>query len=217
VLITCEAVFAIADRFTKAGIEVTNRSILDELGGGSMAGIARFLREWRERQHMEESNAEERGQLPETVSTEMQNAAVRIWKAALDHNKTEIEGVRQKMNDRIAAADKQCDDALTDLKNALDELTSANLRVVELEKQLKTEAARMRIALEQARDRAAAADALAVRHKAEVDERDREIEKTAHPYRLFNGVGEEDVRQNTENQNPSRQEDQEHSRGALMS
>jgi len=121
-IVTDEAVFKIADQLTANGEKVTNRAIWSAIGGGSMTTISQSLRRWKEQQEIQISQPIERTPLPSALVDIFHHAAAQLWDAALAETKSELEQLAQATNARIAEAQSERDDSLTELQATAEEL-----------------------------------------------------------------------------------------------
>ena len=129
-IVTDELVFSIADRLDAEGRKVSNRLVWDQVGGGSMTTIAAALRRWRERQELKAEQPAARPPLPEAMGEVMRDAADRLWKAAQDETRKEIDRLTQAMNERVEEASAERDGALAELQATVEELQAAQARGV---------------------------------------------------------------------------------------
>ena len=132
-IVTDELVFSIADRLDAEGRKVSNRLVWDQIGGGSMTTIAAALRRWRERRELKAEQPAARPPLPEPMGEVMRDAADRLWKAAQDETRKEIDRLTQAMNERVEEASAERDGALAELQATVEELQTAQARGVELD------------------------------------------------------------------------------------
>jgi colicin import membrane protein len=163
-IVTDERVFEIADRLTAEGRNVTNRLIWDHIGGGSMTTIGGALRRWRERQQLQAEAPAVRVALPEGVDRTMREAVERLWAAAQEETRREVERLTQAMNVRVAEAVAERDGALAELQSTVEELQGWQGKAAALEGELKDarqEAEQGRAGLASAAERAGQAEARA--------------------------------------------------------
>jgi chromosome segregation ATPase len=121
-IVTDEAVFEIADQLTANGEKVTNRAIWSAIGGGSMTTVSQSLRRWKEQQEIQVTQPIERTPLPAALVDVLHHAAAQLWDAALAETKSELEQLAQATNARIAEAQSERDDSLTELQATAEEL-----------------------------------------------------------------------------------------------
>jgi chromosome segregation ATPase len=128
-IVTDEAVFEAADRLADDGEKPTNRAIWNAIGGGSMTTISQALRRWRERQELQIEPQVERVPLPAAVADVLHDAAAKLWQAAMDETKAELEQLAQATNARVAEAQAERDEALAELQTTAEELEQAKVEV----------------------------------------------------------------------------------------
>jgi hypothetical protein len=121
-VVTDTMVFEVADRLTAAGEKVTNRAVWSAIGGGSMTTISQALRRWKERQDLQVSQPIARAPLPAAVVDVLHHAAAQLWDAALSETKAELDQLAQATNARVAEAQSERDDTLTELQATAEEL-----------------------------------------------------------------------------------------------
>lgn len=132
-IVTDELVFEVADRLTAHGRKVSNRVIWDQIGGGSMTTIAATLRRWRERQQLKTDQSLDRAPLPEPIADAMRDAVDRLWQAAQAETQKEIERLLQGMNERVATATAERDEALSELQATVEDLDTTRGKVASLD------------------------------------------------------------------------------------
>lgn len=177
-IVTDELVFGIADRLTAAGGKVSNRLIWSEIGGGSMTTIAAALRRWRERQELKADQPVERAPLPEPIGEAMRESVDRLWKAAQAETQKDIERLTQAMNERVAEATAERDEALSELQSTVEELQGAQARCTTLDAELAStsqECDGLRAQLATATDRATTAETRAVEIERRADDLGAEL------------------------------------------
>lgn len=172
-IVTDELVFGIADRLTTVGGKVSNRLIWSEIGGGSMTTIAASLRRWRERQELKAEEPVQRAPLPEPVGEAMRESVDRLWKAAQAETQKDIERLTQAMNERVAEATSERDEALSELQSTVEELQAAQARGAGLDAELviaRKERDGLRAQLAAAVERAGTAETRAVEIERRADD-----------------------------------------------
>ena len=121
-VVTDTMVFEVADQLMAAGEKVTNRAIWTAIGGGSMTTISQALRRWKESQVLQVAQPIERAPLPATIIDVLHAAAAQLWDAALNETKSELDQLAQATNVRVAEAQSERDDTLTELQTTAEEL-----------------------------------------------------------------------------------------------
>ena len=121
-VVTDNMVFEVADRLTAEGEKVTNRAIWSAIGGGSMTTISQALRRWKDSQVLQVAQPIERAPLPATIIDVLHGAAAQLWDAALNETKSELDQLAQATNVRVAEAQSERDDTLTELQTTAEEL-----------------------------------------------------------------------------------------------
>ena len=172
-IVTDELVFSIADRLTAVSGKVSNRLIWSEIGGGSMTTIAASLRRWRERQELKAEEPVQRAPLPEPVGEAMRESVDRLWKAAQAETQKDIERLTQAMNERVAEATSERDEALSELQSTVEELQAAQARGAGLDAELviaRKERDGLRAQLAAAVERAGTAETRAVEIERRADD-----------------------------------------------
>jgi DNA repair exonuclease SbcCD ATPase subunit len=121
-VVTDTMVFEVADRLTAAGEKVTNRAIWSAIGGGSMTTISQALRRWKDSQILQVAQPIERAPLPASIIDVLHEATAQLWDAALSETKSELDQLAQATNARVAEAQSERDDTLTELQTTAEEL-----------------------------------------------------------------------------------------------
>ena len=177
-IVTDDLVFGIADRLTAAGGKVSNRLIWSEIGGGSMTTIAASVRRWRERQELKAEEPTQRAPLPEPVGEAMRESVDRLWKAAQAETQKDIERLTQAMNERVAEATVERDEALSELQSTVEELQIAQARGAALDADLSAackERDALQVQLASAIERAVTAETRAVEIERRADDLGTEL------------------------------------------
>jgi len=134
-IVTREIVFEVADRLKAAGIDPTNRKVLQEIGGGSMTTIASHLRDWKTHQEIPAPVTVEVA-VPPAVAKTGADAVAAIWQACNAEAKREFESVTEQANQRVKAAEDERDRVLTELSEAEADLNAEREAVVLLREKL---------------------------------------------------------------------------------
>lgn len=191
-IVTDEVVFEIADQLSTSGEKVTNRAIWSAIGGGSMTTVSQSLRRWREQQEIQVSQPIERTPLPAALVDVFHHAAAQLWEAAQAETKSELEQLAQAMNARIAEAQSERDDTLSELQTTAEELEQVKAERdtahAEIETQAQalataiTELDAQQLAITQATHRADTVEAHRAELSARVDQLSQLLtdEQTAH-------------------------------------
>lgn len=112
--ITPDTVAEAAEALQADGIEVTNKSVLDRIGSGSLSTLAPLLRAWREAQEEREELAEVA--VPEVVNQHVGELMGRIWRNAVDHATAGHDAMRRELAETRADADKAYAEIVENLK-----------------------------------------------------------------------------------------------------
>lgn len=183
--ITPEAVAAAAERLTAKGQPVTNKTVLAEIGSGSMSTLVPLLAAWKVAQeddaHLSDVD------VPDQIAVAGEQLVARVWRAAMQEataghevlrrellaSQAQIGAVRNEMLDLLASAEAERDTAIARVEHLTLELAQATAvsavavdRAVDAERELAA-----------ARERAAAADARADRSDADRIAADARAEK----------------------------------------
>lgn len=121
-VVTDDMIFDVADRLAANGEKVTNRAIWSAIGGGSMTTISQALRRWKESQVLQVAQPVERAPLPAAIIDVLHGAAAQLWDAALAETKSELDQLALATNARVAEAQGERDDTLTELQTTAEEL-----------------------------------------------------------------------------------------------
>lgn len=128
--ITPETVAAAAEALIARGEPVTNKSVLSEIGSGSMSTLVPLLQTWRETQRETQELAEV--EVPDALAASAERLASQLWKAAMveataGHEalrrelvtaRAETAQVQAEMLDLLAGAESERD-AMRDTADAL--------------------------------------------------------------------------------------------------
>lgn len=93
--ITPEAVAEAAAKLVGRGEPVTNKSVLAEIGSGSMSTIVPLLQAWRETQRETEALAEV--EVPEVLSTAAERLVAQVWRSAMSEATAGHEALRREL------------------------------------------------------------------------------------------------------------------------
>lgn len=121
-IVSDDMVFEVADQLTAKGEKVTNRAVWSAIGGGSMTTISQALRRWRERQELRSEQPIERAPLPAAIADAMHDAVSRLWMAAQEETKAELDQLAQATNARVSETQNERDEALAELQATAEEL-----------------------------------------------------------------------------------------------
>lgn len=121
-VVTDDMIFEVANRLAANGEKVTNRAIWSAIGGGSMTTISQALRRWKESQVLQVAQPVERAPLPAAIIDVLHGAAAQLWDAALAETKSELDQLALATNARVAEAQGERDDTLTELQTTAEEL-----------------------------------------------------------------------------------------------
>lgn len=128
-----ELVFEIADRMKASGLNPTNRSVLHEIGGGSMTTIAGHLRDWKAQQEIVAPALLETIEVPASVTDAGNHALAAIWQACSAEARREIDTVTEQANQRIKDTEADRDNVLTELAEAESEVNSLQSKITDLD------------------------------------------------------------------------------------
>jgi hypothetical protein len=135
-VVTREMAFAEADRLKAAGIEPSNRKLLQELGG-SMSTIAKFLREWRAKPP-EAVALTEAIEVPAAVMEAGNLAVAAIWRACHAEARLEVAAVTALADQRVKDAEEERDREVEELGEAVADLTAERSKAADLLATLET-------------------------------------------------------------------------------
>ena len=137
-IITYETVSDAATDLMARGTPVTNKAVLDAIGGGSMSTLVPHLRAWREEQKVRAAQTEI--DVPEPVLEQARDLAVRIWRDATGEANMAVDALRRDLHDQRQEADLQHTELLEHLATVeverdatLEDRTSLTARVDELQ------------------------------------------------------------------------------------
>lgn len=111
--ITADTVAAAAQALIDAGQDVTNKSVLDQIGSGSMSTLVPLLRAWREEQGERQDLASVA--VPDALSGHAAEFAARTWRAALDQASIGHDAMRRDLAETRAEAERVQAELLTDI------------------------------------------------------------------------------------------------------
>jgi flagellar biosynthesis GTPase FlhF len=165
--------FEAADRLTAEGKEVTALTLLDVLGGGSFRTIYKYLELWQKaRPVLLAADADE-------IPPQVQASFAASWRLAQHESRRQVQEVREKAKEEIAAAVHQFEEALEVIekleqeREAEAEATEALHKIIA---EMKVEASKLEseLAAEKARN-----EELREQLKASQTERDAAIKAAA--------------------------------------
>ncbi|MFC3170456.1 DNA-binding protein, partial [Paracoccus fontiphilus] len=93
--ITPETVAAAAEALITRGEPVTNKSVLSEIGSGSMSTLVPLLQAWRETQRETQELAEV--EVPDALAASAERLASQLWKAAMVEATAGHEALRREL------------------------------------------------------------------------------------------------------------------------
>jgi uncharacterized coiled-coil DUF342 family protein len=128
---TQEQVFDTADGLIAQGKEVSAKSLLDALGGGSLTTIYRHLSAWQESRP-----ATSNSPAPLVIPDVVQTAFVNAWRVATTQAAQEVSAVRDKAGEEVRTARKQFQEALEQIERLEAESEEDSARIDSLTKQL---------------------------------------------------------------------------------
>jgi myosin heavy subunit len=174
-VVTDSMVFEVADQLTAKGEKVTNRAIWSAVGGGSMTTISQALRRWKDSQVLQVAQPIERAPLPAPIIDVLHGAAAQLWDAALAETKSELDQLAQATNARVAEAQSERDDTLTELQTTAEELEQVKAErdgaLAEIDRKVRQlETSAIEIAKLQAELKAQTEATTAASHRAETAE-----------------------------------------------
>ncbi len=115
---TKKKIFAAANALKSRGENITNETVRDEMGGGSLSHVSPVMREWRNEQEQTKSVMLE---MPDSVRRSMEYLSTELWKAADQEARKRIEAIQVDCNNRISLADNERDEALGEVAALEDE------------------------------------------------------------------------------------------------
>ncbi len=115
---TKKKIFAAANALKSRGENITNETVRDEMGGGSLSHVSAVMREWRNEQEQTKSVMLE---MPDSVRRSMEYLSTELWKAADQEARKRIEAIQVDCNNRISLADNERDEALGEVAALEDE------------------------------------------------------------------------------------------------
>ena len=101
-----DELFETANRLVVEGKEVTATALLDALGGGSLRTIYKYLEQWKDKSPI--VPVKKTVEIPDRVQASFSMA----WRMATDEAAIEIEAVKQKAAEDVAAANNRFQEAL---------------------------------------------------------------------------------------------------------
>jgi colicin import membrane protein len=110
-LFTQEHVFEVADEMSARGQEVTALALLSKLGGGSLTTIYKHLLAWREARHLDATPSQNQT-IPDNVQTAFGTALGQIWRTVSAEASKQVDSIKEKAAEDLAAANKQFTEAL---------------------------------------------------------------------------------------------------------
>lgn len=113
-----QRVAAIADALVAEGKKVTNDTVREELGGGSLRDISPAVREWKQGQLVPEVSEG----LPTDIMALIKRTATTIWGTALSQANEEMSALRSHTQTRISEMAQERDEAFEELGDLEEEL-----------------------------------------------------------------------------------------------
>lgn len=182
--ITAETVAEAAEALLAENIAITNKSVLERIGGGSMSTLVPLLRDWKEAQEERQDLADI--PVPDGVTRHAGELMARMWREAVELATEGHDAMRRDMMAQredaakaqaeiignLAEAEDDRDQARDDLLVAIEGRAQAGARVIELERELAALAERIAAKNAEASTARDAAQAAQDRENAMRSERD---------------------------------------------
>jgi len=125
-----EELFKAANTLVAEGKEVSAMAVLNELGGGSLTTIYKYLAEWEAGRSAKISPAV--SEPPEVVK----NAFMSTWRVATMEADREVIAAREKADEEVKAAQKQFEGALQAIQRLEADSEADNAQIEELKKRI---------------------------------------------------------------------------------
>jgi predicted RNase H-like nuclease (RuvC/YqgF family) len=125
-----EELFKAANTLVAEGKEVSAMAVLNELGGGSLTTIYKYLAEWEAGRSAKISPAV--SEPPEVVK----NAFMSTWRVATMEADREVIAAREKADEEVKAAQKQFEGALQAIQRLEADSEADNAQIEELRKRI---------------------------------------------------------------------------------
>jgi chromosome segregation ATPase len=149
-IVTREMVFEAANRLAASGQKVTARSLLDDIGGGSLKTVHNFYREWRQEllaERQAQITTRESVTIPENIRETAQGYLDRIripfdqmlavlWQEAMGRAQAELEEAKAAAAKQIEEAQTERDEILSDLEKLMGEKKELGKEAQELRAQV---------------------------------------------------------------------------------
>jgi len=149
-IVTRDMVFEAANRLAASGQKVTARSLLEDIGGGSLKTVHNFYREWRQELLAErhaQISIKEAVAIPENIRETAQGYLDKIripfdqmlatlWQEALSRAQAELEEAKAAAAKQIEEAQAERDEILSDLEKLMGEKKELEKEAQELRSQV---------------------------------------------------------------------------------
>jgi len=132
---TKKKIYAAANALKSRGENITNESVRDEMGGGSLSHVSPVMREWRKEQ---EQTASVMLEMPDSVRRSMEYLSTELWKAADQEARKRIDATQVDCDNRISLADQERDEALSEVSNLESELAKKIQDIEQLNKNIQS-------------------------------------------------------------------------------
>ena len=149
-IVTRDMVFEAANRLAASGQKVTARSLLDDIGGGSLKTVHNFYREWRQEllaERQAQIITKESVAVPENIRETAQGFLDKIripfdqmlsvlWQEALGRAQAELDEAKAAAAKQIEEAQAERDEILSDLEKLMEEKKELEEEAQELRAQV---------------------------------------------------------------------------------
>ena len=137
--VTLEQVFATADKIKSEGQKPTVRAIRENLGGGSMGTILRFLGKWKEGQGLASEQRTTDDSLDPSIARAISSVIAARIQAAIGEINGRFADLQSETSDLIAENEKQSEgisDYLQKIETQAEELAAGRGRIDQIEAEL---------------------------------------------------------------------------------